>query len=238
MKLVLPKQHGAWAMLIIPFWLGVAAGGFTWEHIPLFLGWVLLYLATYPALLLFKKRKIKQYTKWTFIYAVPGVLFLLIPFLARPSIAYFGLAMIPFFIVNMYFSSKKKDRAFLNDLSAIFIFSMAGLATSYLSTGEIHSFATLLFIASILFFIGSTLFVKTMIREKKNIRYQYISWTYHTVVPIVWAVFGYWMVALSFLPSLFRAVYFYGKGMKMSKLGMLEVVNALFFFIVIIIAIY
>jgi hypothetical protein len=237
MKMVLPKQHGAWAMLIIPFWLGVIAGGFVWEHIPLFLGWLLLYLATYPALLLFKKRKLELYTKWTLIYAVPGMIFLLIPFISQPSIIYFGLAMIPFFIVNMYYSSKKKDRAFLNDLSAIIIFSIGGLAASYLSAGEIHSSAMLIFIASILFFIGSTLFVKTMIRERKNKTYQYLSWIYHSLVPVSWAVLGHWVVAIAFLPSLLRAIYFYGKGMKMSQLGMMEVVNAVFFFIMMILAI-
>ena len=36
MKLFLPKQHGAWAMLIIPFWLGIAATNMIWQHIPFF----------------------------------------------------------------------------------------------------------------------------------------------------------------------------------------------------------
>jgi hypothetical protein len=79
MKLFLPKQHGAWAMLIIPFWLGVIEGGFIWKHIPFFIGWLLLYLATYPMLLLFKKKKIPFYTKWTLIYMIPSLILLLIP---------------------------------------------------------------------------------------------------------------------------------------------------------------
>jgi hypothetical protein len=36
MKLFLPKQHGAWAMLIIPFWLGALDGDF-YGSISLFL---------------------------------------------------------------------------------------------------------------------------------------------------------------------------------------------------------
>ena len=36
MKLVIPKQHGAWAMLIIPFLLSVILGKPTMYHIPLF----------------------------------------------------------------------------------------------------------------------------------------------------------------------------------------------------------
>jgi hypothetical protein len=34
-KWIVPKQHGAWAMLIVPFLLGAYAGGFTWLHVPL-----------------------------------------------------------------------------------------------------------------------------------------------------------------------------------------------------------
>jgi hypothetical protein len=76
MKLFLPKQHGAWAMLIIPFWLGVIEGGFMWKHVPFFFGWLLLYLATYPMLLLFKKKKLQFYTKWTLVYMIPSLLLL------------------------------------------------------------------------------------------------------------------------------------------------------------------
>jgi hypothetical protein len=135
MKLFLPKQHGAWAMLIIPFWLGVIEGGFMWKHIPFFIGWLLLYLATYPMLLLFKRKKLQYYTKWTLVYMIPALILLLIPLLERPSIIYFGLLMIPFFMINAYFTSKNQDRAFMNDISAIFAFSVAGLASSYLGHG-------------------------------------------------------------------------------------------------------
>ena len=74
MKLLLPKQHGAWAMLIIPYWLGAAVFGFLWQHIPFFIGWTLMYLGTYPFLLIFKGKKISFYRKWTFIYMIPGLI--------------------------------------------------------------------------------------------------------------------------------------------------------------------
>jgi hypothetical protein len=37
MKPVIPKQHGAWGMLIIPYFLGAIEGEPTWFHIPLLL---------------------------------------------------------------------------------------------------------------------------------------------------------------------------------------------------------
>lgn len=237
MKLFMPKQHGAWAMLIIPFWLGVVASEFVWQHIPFFLGWMLLYLATYPMLLLFKRKKVEFHRKWTLIYLIPALVLLLFPLLLRPSIVFFGLAMLPFFAINAYFSSKNNDRALLNDFSAIAAFGIAGLATSYLPTGTINAETVLTFIASALFFIGSTFYVKTMIREKKNIVYKRISWTYHVIVPVLFALSGYWIVAVAFLPSLVRAFYYYGKNYTMKKIGVLEIVNAVIFFLLMVVEI-
>lgn len=236
MQLFLPKQHGAWAMLIIPFWLGVAATGFLWQHIPFFFGWLLLYLATYPLLLLFKRKKIPFYTKWTITYIVPAIALLLIVLFARPSVAYFGLLMIPFFGINAYYSSKNQDRAFLNDISAILAFSIAGLASGYLYNGTISSDMVLVFAASILFFIGSTFYVKTMIREKRNQTFKWVSWGFHALVLVLWAILAEWVVLAAFIPSLIRAIYMYGRPYSAKQVGIFEIVNATIFFIIIVVA--
>jgi hypothetical protein len=237
MKLFLPKQHGAWAMTIIPFWLGVIHGGFLWQHIPFFIGWLFLYLATYPMLLLFKKKKIQFYTKWTIIYMVPALLFLLFPLLKMHSIILFGLLMVPFFIINAYYTSQNKDRALVNDFSAIFAFSIAGLASSYLGKGQITFISIIIFIASVLFFAGCTFYVKTMIREKKNLHFKWISWGYHSILPIIWLPFGCWIVAIAYLPSLIRAIIFYGKPLSPMQIGFYEIINSTIFFTLMIIQI-
>ena len=237
MKLFMPKQHGAWAMLIIPFWLGAAASEIVWQHIPFFIGWLLLYLGTYPLLLMFKKKKIPFYRKWALIYMIPALMFLIVPLFTTPTIVTFGLAMIPFFMLNAYFSAKNKDRALLNDLSAIVVFSIAGLASSFLSSGEINENAILVFASSILFFTGSTFYVKTMIREKKNSQFKWISWSYHLLVPVLWLAAGEGIVAVAAVPSLIRAVAFYGKPLSVMKVGVYEIVNAFLFFIIMLFAI-
>lgn len=232
MKLFLPKQHGAWAMTIIPFWLGIVSGGFLWQDIPFFIGWLLLYLGTYPMLLLFKKKKIPFYIKWTLIYMIPAVLFLLFPLFKRPSLFYFGLIMIPFFLINAYYTSKNRDRALMNDFSAIVAFSIAGLASSYLAAGKISYPSVIVFFISIMFFIGCTFYVKTMIREKKNIPFKWISWIYHLLVLAAWMIFGYPVIAIAFLPSFIRAIVFYGKPLSSKQIGIYEIINAAMLFII------
>jgi hypothetical protein len=231
MKLFLPKQHGAWAMAIIPFWLGVVGGGFVWQHIPFFIGWLLLYLATYPMLLLFKKKKLSFYVKWTVLYMVPAILFMLFPLFENYSIIYFGLLMIPFFIINAFYSSQNKDRALMNDFSAIFAFSIVSLGSSFLGSGMVTAGSILIFFSSVLFFVGCTFYVKTMIREKDNFQFKWISWTYHFLLLVVWLVLGFWIVALAFLPSMFRAFKFYGKSLSPKQIGIYEIINSALFFI-------
>ncbi|MEH7097570.1 YwiC-like family protein [Neobacillus vireti] len=233
MKLFLPKQHGAWAMLIIPFWLGVIEGGFVWQDVPFFIGWIFLYLATYPMLLLFKKKKIQFYTKWTIIYIIPALLLLLFPLLKRPSIVLFGLSMLPFFAINAYYTSKNKERAFMNDMSAIFAFSLAGLAASYLGQGALNIQALIFpFLTSVLFFMGCTFYVKTMIREKKSNKFKWISWAYHLLIVAAWFFSGFWIVAIAYIPSLLRAYFFYGKKLTPLQIGVYEIVNSAIIFII------
>lgn len=234
MKLFMPKQHGAWAMLIIPFWLGAASSELIWQHIPFFIGWLLLYLATYPLLLMFKGKKLEFYRKWALIYTVPAIAFLMVPLFTQPTIVYFGFSMIPFFILNAYFSSRNKDRALLNDFSAIIVFAIAGLASSYLPAGTINQGAIIVFAASVLFFTGSTFYVKTMIREKKNANFKWISWGYHLLVPVLWLSFGGIALAAAMIPSLIRAIAFYGRPLSVMKVGIYEIMNAALFFIIMI----
>lgn len=233
MKLFLPKQHGAWAMLIIPFWLGVVATELVWQHVPFFLGWILLYLATYPILLLFKRKKMGYYSKWMIFYMVPALVLLSIPIWYRPTIIYFGFLMIPFFIINAFYSSKNRDRAMGNDISAVIVFSIAGIGSGFFISEQITTSLILVFASSVLFFLGSTFYVKSMIREKKNQQFKWVSWIYHFIIPIAWMLMGEWLVFVAFIPSLIRAVYFYGKPLSAKQVGIYEIVNAAFFFIIV-----
>lgn len=229
MKLFLPKQHGAWAMLIIPFWLGVAATQYIWQHVPFFLGWLLLYLATYPMLLLFKRKKNRDHLKWTLMYIIPALLFLIFPMWYEPKILYLGITMIPFFMANAYYSSKNRDRALGNDISAIFAFAIAGVGSGFLVTAQITNSLLIVFFSCILFFVGSTFYVKSMIREKKNLHFKWISWGYHLLVSITWLVLGEGLICLAFIPSLVRAFGFYGRTLSPKKIGIYEIVNATIF---------
>ena len=143
--------------------------------------------------------------------------------------------MTPFFLVNTYYSKKKNERAFWNDAAAIAAFCVGGLAAFYAGRGELTLEAFELALFSFLFFIGSTFYVKTMIREKKNERYKWLSWGYHALLIVGLIAIGEPFAVLAYAPSVIRAVYLYGKSLPIMKLGMLEIANAAYFFIAMIV---
>lgn len=236
MKLLLPKQHGAWAMLLVPFILGITSSSFTVIHILLFIGWLGLYLSTYPMLMVIKGKKKNLHMKWTGIYMGVALLFLVMVLFYEWKMMFFGLAMIPLFFINVYFAKKKKERAFANDFTAIIVFCIGGAASYYLGEGVLDYKGWIVVLLSFLFFLGSTFFIKTMIREKKNVRFRWYSWIYHVLIIVGIALFAssyLWMIP--FIPSVIRAFVLYGKKLTTMQMGIIEIINSLYFLIVLII---
>ncbi len=231
-KVVLPKQHGVWAMLIIPFVLSAIISGFTWIHIPFFVAWVLLYRAMNPLLMAFKFPKNKQaYLKLFYPNFVVAMLLLLVVLFFQWKLVFFGLAMAPFFFINIYFAKQRNERAFFNDLIGILLFCLGGMGSYYVGRGSLEE-AYVLNGMCFLFFVGSIFFVKTMIREKKNIYFKWYSWMYHLFLIVGLIFSGNWLFSIPFYVSFIRAFVLYGKDVSVMKVGMTEIFNSIYFAIV------
>ncbi|PLR89287.1 YwiC-like family protein [Bacillus halotolerans] len=230
MKALIPKQHGAWAMLLIPFCLGMVKGGAVLWHIPLFLGWLFLYLAVYPVTLALKKKQIKPYQKWIFSYSFPACSFLLAAVIHKPSFIWLAFSLLPLFLIHVYYARLKNERALLNDFAGVLFFCTGGLASCWLGTETLDGWAWFIFAQSALFFIGSSFYVKSVIREKNNRVFAYWSWGYHLILPLLSAALGGGWAVLAFIPSSLRAWFFHGKKWPVQTIGILEIVNACFFF--------
>ena len=56
-RLWIPRQHGAWAMLVVPFLAGLLASGFRWPDAPLFGAWLSGYPLSYFVLQAIRSRR-------------------------------------------------------------------------------------------------------------------------------------------------------------------------------------
>lgn len=236
MNLVLPKEHGAWAMLIVPFAVGAAVYELNWLQFPLFLGWFFLYLSSYPLLMISRnQRNAVQYSKWLVIYGAIAVAFLIAPLIYYPGLLWLGAVLLPVLSVNVYFARTNGERNLFNDFTAIAGLSLGAVASGYVGSGSWHTQLILAWLYCVLFFMDSVFFVKTMIRERGNPCFHHLSWGYHAaVVMLVFFLSESWALTLAYLPSLVRSIGCTGSAMTPLQIGKLEIANSMFFMILLI----
>ncbi|WNS40693.1 YwiC-like family protein [Paenibacillus sp. MMS20-IR301] len=222
MKKYIPNQHGAWAMLVLPFLLGVAASRGQFIHIPLFVCWLLIYLFSFPLLQGVKTRKFSRYAGPLKLYGLLLIPFIVYLVIAEPALLWFVLPLVPLFAVNLYYAKTKNERALFNDISAILAFCLILYPVFYVGQGESWRTATELFLLAVLYFTGTALYVKTVIRERNNIRFYYASVLYHLLV----AAAGLFLFPPLLVPLLIlaaRAAILPRTGISAKRTGMIEI---------------
>ncbi|QLB12486.1 YwiC-like protein [Bisgaardia hudsonensis] len=238
MKLLISNQHGAIVMALMPFLYGMLSTTFVWQHIFLLLAWFSLYLMTYPFLSLFKGRNLTLYKKWALIYGSVSFIFALPTLFYNWHIIYFLIVMLPFVIINIYYTKKKNERALINDLAGIVIFAIAGMASYYFSKNVFDKQIWFVALYPSLLFIGTTLYVKSVMRERKNPIYLKVSILYHLLCIILFAYLSNYKLVLAFTLPLIRAIYIPIKKLSIKQIGIWEIVVSLYFFTFLILSIY
>lgn len=236
MKLLISNQYGAIVMALLPFVYGMLLASPVWAHFFLLLAWFSMYLLSYPMLSLFKGKNMAEYKKWTIIYGVAAFLFALPAIFYNWQILFFIAAMFPFVLVSIYYTKKKDERNLLNDLAGIAIFALAGMGSYYFSDRTFDEKILWVAIYPTLFFIGTTLYVKSMMRERKNPRYFWASVIFHLLCVLIFVVSQQFILALAFVPGLVRAVYLPTKKLSVMQVGLTEFAITAVFFILLLIA--
>ena len=230
MKLLISNQHGAIVMALVPFIYGMLLANPVWAHVFLLLGWFSLYLMTYPFLNLFKGKNLELYKKWSVIYFAAAVIFAIPALIYNWQVLYFMFAMLPFVAVNIYFTKKKDERNLWNDLAGILIFALAGMGSYYFSDRTFDDKIWLVALYPSLFFIGTTLYVKSVMRERKNPLYLKLSIGFHALCILGFILVEQYLMALAFVPPFIRAIWLPKKKMSVKQVGFTEMGISLLFF--------
>jgi len=218
-----PNQHGAWAMLILPFLLGMFAAGPAWPHAPLFAGWLLVYLFSFPLLQWIKTGNKKVYAKPAIVYGT-----LLVPAgiavaALKPDLFRYAPLLVPLFLINVYYARRNRERDLANDLAAVLLFCLMVFVAYDAGGGVDRRLAAELFALSFFYFTGTVFYVKTMIREKNNPLYYRLSVGYHLALL---AAGAFWLPAGMAVPLavlLARAVISPRAGISVKTGGILEI---------------
>ncbi|MFI6942214.1 YwiC-like family protein [Streptomyces sp. NPDC050418] len=227
----LPDQHGAWAMLAVPFAAGTFLGSPRRAHLPLLAAWLLGYMATYHAQQWLRLRRVSRNPRAPRRHIRPALTFaagfaaLGIPLaVAYPWLLLACAAAAPFVLANTYYAWRNKERALLNGLLAVVPACGMLLVTYRLGEGSWGAWAPAL--ACLLYFAGTVPYVKTMIRERNSRAYYRGSVAYHAAALAAATLLNPWL-ALPFTAYLVRAAVLPGRGVKVPVVGALEVMGSL-----------
>lgn len=231
-SIVIPREHGGWAMVSMPFIIAMMASQPVLLHLPLFLAWLFLYLSSYPLLQALKKTsKRNTWLAWGAGYAAVAVLCLIPVLLKEPWLFWFAPVLMLLITVNIWHVRRKSERALLNDICAIMLFCTGGAAAFMLGGGTWGRELIEVLLFNFLYFMGTVFFVKSVFRERKNKRWIVYAIVYHAIALAVPLVMLHPWMCLPFLYPLVKTLIYAGKQMKPMKVGIMEIIGSVQFLI-------
>lgn len=150
---------------------------------------------------------------------------------SRPWIIFPGLIVLALWAISVYLSWAGRERGLANDLilvllAAISPILMYQVAKDESSLGVIPKSIWITSMVSLLFFIGSVLHVKALIRESKDPRWHVSSILFHIIALLgLVMITGSWALAIPFALALVRTV-FMKPGLRPGRIGIVEAVVA------------
>lgn len=235
-----PPQHGAWAFLIVPTVMALFLGAGNW------LGWVFLltWIGAYPFTYFASRaviarvrrgawtskatKELRSAFEWSFIALVGSVILIA----NRPWIVFSGAVVILIWGLSTYLSWAGHERGISNDILLIALASAAPVlmyqvANDKKSFGEVPHAIWIASLLSLLYFFGSVLHVKALIREAKNPLWHWGSVLFHALVVAGLASSSQpaWLV-LPFVLGFARTTVM-KPGLRPGRIGMIEGVVAL-----------
>lgn len=230
----LPPQHGAWALLLLPFGIGVLRAGPGWIHLPLLVAWLGGYLLSYYGQLALKTRSTSRVRPQLLGYGTVTVAAAALVLVLRPSLAWSGFAFAPLLAVNVIYAWEGEDRALANGLASV---AQSSLMTfvAVAAVGTPLGSVTPIVVALLLYFAGSLLYVKTMIRERGDRGYLWASIGFHVVALVLAGVLNLALL-VPFAWFLARAVVLPRRTPSVKQVGLLELAGSLLLTAVLVVA--
>jgi hypothetical protein len=177
----LPPQHGAWAFLALPLVLGAVLTQATPVLLVLAVAWVAAYPLSYAAFGLARARRPQRFRRPLAVWAavvLPAATVLLV---ARPWLVWVGIGYLVLFAVNLRYARRNDERALGNDLVFVAECSVMVAVTWAVGAGrrswsppapdDVPVRVWVLVAVCALVLIGSTLHVKSLIRERRDPRF-------------------------------------------------------------------
>jgi hypothetical protein len=175
----IPDQHGAWAMLVLPFAAGVWLTGPDLAHVPLFGLWLVGYLA-YAALgRWLRSRRRTRSARPMLVLGGLCVPFGVATLAAAPELLRWVPVYLPLVALSLALTATGRERSLGNDAVTVLAASLMAAVSSDAGVGVDWPTPSLVAAVLLTYFLGTVLYVKTMIRERGRAGYVAASVGFH-----------------------------------------------------------
>ncbi len=235
----LPRQHGAWAMLVLPYCLGVVLAvraGTAGPHlVPLFAFWMLGYFAFHAASGWLKAPAVRRgpWVKPLVTYAAASAL------CGLATLALGGWAMagwvpfyLPLLLPALWLASRRRERDTAGGALTVAAASAMTLVARYPAPADLAADPgawTPLVVSGLVFayFFGTVLYVKTNIRERGSRAFHAVSVGWHAAatlacVALAVALAWPWWWAAFFAVTTARAALVPSRHWTARRIGVVE----------------
>lgn len=220
-----PPQHGAWAMLLVPFLVGVLLSGPAVVHVPLLVAWLGGYLFSYYALLALKTRRPARVLPQLRLYGAVTAPALAVVVVLRPELLWFAPAFAALAAVTAWYAWRRDDRSLAAGLASVT--QSALMVPVAAAAGGTYPVATWpATVVVLLYFAGTVPFVKTMIRERGEPAWLRASVLYHAGAAVAAVVLS-WPIGVLFGWLLLRAAWLPRRALRPKAVGFIEVADSL-----------
>ncbi len=167
LKEFIPREHGAWAMWIVPMLSSAVITGFPLSFFALVVCFTLLYTVHHPVVLMIRRQVHMESrdARLITVIAAPAVLIgiVLVVFYGRVWLLVFGAIEAAVFASSIRAFLDREQRSFINELTIVAALTLSAPAAYYTVTGSIDGKAFLLYVLNFLFFGSSVFYVKMKI---------------------------------------------------------------------------
>jgi hypothetical protein len=264
LKPPIPKEHGSWAMLIVPLLLGLAiAPGWPWRVILLLIAAFGFFLVRFPLATLVKTRRRKKGDRaylwqWVIIYGALTALsgsWLVLAYRLwwLMPMGFIGGALLMF---HLWLVARRQEMSVVGELAGIFGLALGAPMAYYVAGGQLDRLAAALWLVNALYFGGTVFYIKLKVRQqprlpvpdrvgerlvkaKACLAYQTIALTIiAALVAFQWAP---WLALLAFVPVTIKVIHGAWQwqdkqSLSFVRLGVTEIVHAAAFTVLVIVA--
>jgi len=209
-------------MIAAPLLVGILGGGFAWSQIPLTAFWFVGYFAFFAISLWLKANRRPKWFPPVRAYSIAATLLGALTLLLDPGL----ITWAPWFVVplgvGLWAASRRRDRDLLAGIATVGGACMMTVVAYAAGFGSAPERAWLLALVQLLYFAGTVFYVKSVIRERGNRTFLWISMGYHVAAAVVAAVLA-WPLGLVFGLLAVRSALIPRLGWSPKQVGLLEI---------------